>query len=68
MADQQEPRYINQNEFRKLLFYRQRLVAILERDGTFEEFRGSTDYLLRSVIEALGLTELFYDVAAGDDE
>lgn len=65
MIDQQAPRYLTTNEFSKLLFYRQRLIAILERDGTLDQFRGSTDYLLRSVIEALELQNIFYD-APGD--
>ncbi|MEZ4684183.1 MAG: hypothetical protein R2932_59230 [Caldilineaceae bacterium] len=56
-----EPRYLTVNEFDKLQVYNRRLIAIFERDGTVDQFRGSTDYLLRSAIEALGLQELFYD-------
>lgn len=56
-----EPRNLTQNEFDKLQVYSRRLIAILERDGTINDFRGSTDYLLRSVIEALGIQRLFYD-------
>ena len=52
------------NEFNKLQVYGCRLIDILERDGTVDQFRGSTDYLLRSAIEALGLQGLFYDAPA----
>lgn len=65
MSDQQNPRYVTANEFNKLVFYRQRLNAILKRDGTFDQFKGSIDYLLRSVIEALEMQNIFYD-APGD--
>ena len=54
-------RYITRNEAIKLRVYAERLRGILERDGTIKQFEGSTDYLMRSAIEALGLSELFYD-------
>jgi hypothetical protein len=62
-----DKRHLTRNESDKLQTYRSRLIAILERDGTIDQFRGSTDYLLRSAIEALGLQQLFYDAPAEDD-
>ncbi|HMR01749.1 MAG TPA: hypothetical protein PKA43_00095 [Candidatus Competibacter phosphatis] len=68
MLDPHKPLHVTDNEFRKLQLYRERLIAILERDGTIEQFRGSTDYMLRSVIEALGLSDIFYDAPVDDGE
>lgn len=68
MDDPHMPIHLTENEFRKLILYRQRLIAILERDGKIEQFRGSTDYMLRSVIEALGLSDIFYDAPVDDGE
>lgn len=61
-SDEPKTRSLTANEFNKLQIYRRLLIRIMERDGTIEKFRGSTDYLLRSAIEALGLHELFYDL------
>jgi hypothetical protein len=62
-----DKKLLTRNEFDKLQIYRARLIAILERDEKIEEFRGSTDYLLRSAIEALGLQQLFYDAPTEED-
>ena len=51
----------SRNEFDKLRIVEQRLQLILERDGLRNQFLGSENYLVRSVIEALGLSEIFYD-------
>ncbi len=70
MVDKQAPRYVTPNESKKLHLYRQRLIAVLERDGTIDKFIGSTDYILRSAIEALGLQDIFFDAPpapAADD-
>lgn len=62
-------RDLSQNEFDKIKIYSRRMIELMERDGTIEQFRGSTDYLVRTAIEAFGLGLLFYDPVsyAGED-
>lgn len=68
MAEESEVRYLSQNEFNKIRIYSMRMVELMERDGTIEQFRGSTDYLIRTAIEALGLSLLFYDPLMPQDD
>lgn len=59
----------SRNEFDKIHIVSQRLQSILERDGLRHRFLGAEDYLVRAVIEALGLSEIFYDAGfVADDE
>lgn len=57
---------ITRSDFDKLQDYSKRLRAIFERDGLSDKYIGETDYILRSAIEALGMTELFYERKANE--
>lgn len=59
-------RYVTKSDFDKIQRIYQRLYLIWERDGVADEFRGSGHYLIRSVIEAMQLSELFYEKKTAD--
>lgn len=58
--------YVTKSDFEKIQIIYQRLHLIWERDGVADQFRGSGHYLIRSVIEAMNLSELFYEKKTDD--
>lgn len=54
-------RYASRSDQRKLERIAERLRAIVKRDGHERTFEGVHDYMIRAVIEAMELGDLFYE-------
>ena len=68
MKANQRFRYASRSDQRKLERIAERLRAIVKRDGTERTFEGVHDYVIRAVIEAMELGDLFYEFDFRGDE